>query len=82
MALALSSLAAQAQTPAPDTKNCASSTNSSGQNLSDKLSQSNGVICPPSNIDQGIRTPAPDTGKMPVISPPGSPGGNPSVQPK
>ena len=51
--------------------------------LSDKLARSNGVICPPSQIDPDIKKPAPETGgTMPVIPPPGSPGGNQSVQPK
>jgi hypothetical protein len=49
--------------------------------LSDKLDQGGGVICPP-NVDPGIKAPAPETGKMPVIPPPGSPGGDPKVQPK
>jgi len=49
--------------------------------LSNKLSQSNGVICPP-DVDQGMKAPTPNTGKMPVIPPPGSPGGNPNIQPK
>jgi hypothetical protein len=49
--------------------------------LSDKLSQGGGVICPP-DVDPGIKAPAPETGKMPVIPPPGSPGGDPNVQPK
>jgi len=29
-----------------------------------------------------MKAPTPNTGKMPVIPPPGSPGGNPDVQPK
>jgi hypothetical protein len=49
--------------------------------LSNKLSQSNGVICPP-DVDQGMKAPTPNTGKMPVIPPPGSPGGDPNVQPR
>jgi hypothetical protein len=49
--------------------------------LSDKLSQSNGVICPP-NVDPDIRAPTPQGGPMPVIPPPGSPGGDQKVQPK
>jgi hypothetical protein len=52
------------------------------ENLSDKLAQNNGVICPPAGVDSDIHTPAPDTGNMPVIRPPGSPGGDPTVQPK
>ncbi|WP_083909627.1 hypothetical protein [Rhodopseudomonas sp. B29] len=50
--------------------------------LGDKLAKSEGVLCPPSNIDPEIRAPTPDVGKMPVIPPPGSPGGDQSVQPK
>ena len=53
-----------------------------GTTLSDKLAQSNGVICPPAGVDSEIREPAPPGGAMPVIPPPGSPGGNPNVQPK
>ncbi len=73
---------ALAQTQAPDSKNCADASKSN-QDLSNKLSQSNGVICPPSNVDPAMKAPTPDNGgKMPVIPPPGSPGGNPNVQPK
>lgn len=50
--------------------------------LADKLAQSNGVLCPPSGVDPQMRAPTPDTGKMPVIPPPGSPGGDPNVRPK
>ncbi len=53
----------------------------SSKTLSDKLDQGGGVICPP-DVDPGIKTPAPETGKMPVIPPPGTPGGDPKVQPK
>jgi len=52
------------------------------KNLSQKLAQSNGVICPPPTVDPGIKKPAPPGGPMPVIPPPGSPGGDPHVQPK
>ncbi len=65
-----------------DQKACSDAADSaSGQSLSNKLGQSNGVICPP-NVDPGMKAPAPDAGKMPVIPPPGSPGGNPNVAPK
>src|SRR5882757_2518347 len=50
-------------------------------NLSDKLARSDGVICPPAHVDPEIRAPTPPGGAMPVIPPPGSPGGDPSVQP-
>ncbi len=51
-------------------------------NLSQRLAQSDGVICPPPGIDPEIRLPTPDTGRTPVIPPPGSPGGDPSIRPK
>jgi hypothetical protein len=50
--------------------------------LSDHLSQSKGVICPPSGIDPGISVPPIGGGRTPVIPPPGTPGGDPSIQPK
>jgi hypothetical protein len=53
-----------------------------GDNLSDKLARSGGVICPPEHVDPAIRQPTPPGGAMPVLPPPGSPGGGPSVQPK
>jgi hypothetical protein len=53
----------------------------SSKSLSEKLDQGGGVICPP-NIDPAIKAPTPQTGRMPVIPPPGSPGGDPKVQPK
>ena len=49
---------------------------------SEKLDRSGGVICPPVGVDPGIASPPPDGGKMPVIPPPGSPGGDPTVRPK
>jgi hypothetical protein len=52
------------------------------ENLSDHLASSGGVICPPPAVDPAIKAPTPDTGRMPVIKPPGSPGGDQSVQPK
>ena len=49
-------------------------------NLSDKLARSGGVICPPARVDPEIRVPTPPGGAMPVIPPPGSPGGDPSLK--
>ena len=71
---------ALAQTPSTNNKPC-SPPGDSSKTLSEKLDQSGGVICPP-DVDPGMKAPAPETGKMPVIPPPGSPGGNPQVQPK
>jgi hypothetical protein len=50
--------------------------------LGDKLAKSDGVLCPPAGVDPEIHAPTPDGGNMPVIPPPGSPGGNPNVRPK
>ena len=50
--------------------------------LGDKLARSDGVLCPPPGIDPEMRAPTPDAGKTPVIPPPGSPGGDPSIRPK
>jgi hypothetical protein len=52
-----------------------------GDTLSDKLARSDGVICPP-NVDPEIKAPTPEGGTMPVIPPPGSPGGDQSIKPK
>jgi hypothetical protein len=49
----------------------------------DKLARTEGVICPPAEHDPDIRAPAPsNNSNMPVIPPPGSPGGDPAVRPK
>lgn len=56
---------------------------SSGGSLSDKLDRSDGVIHPPPGIDPEMSKSPPPTGStMPVIPPPGTPGGEPGVEPK
>jgi hypothetical protein len=50
--------------------------------LGDKLAKSDGVLCPPAGVDPAIHAPTPDTGNTPVIPPPGSPGGDPTLRPK
>lgn len=52
------------------------------QSLSDHLARSDGVICPPEHVDPEIKATTPPGGAMKVIPPPGSPGGDPNVQPK
>jgi hypothetical protein len=57
----------------------------SGSPMSDRLSKSQGVIHPPQEeVDPAMKQETPPTGpnSMPVIPPPGTPGGNPSVKPK
>jgi hypothetical protein len=65
----------------PGAQNPSSPSVTTGESLSDKLARTDGVICPP-NVDPDIRAPTPDAGKTPVIPPPGSPGGDPTVRPK
>ena len=53
--------------------------------LSERLERSEGVIAPADpGTDPGIVRPTPDAGAsaMPVIPPPGGPGGDPNVRPK
>jgi hypothetical protein len=54
-----------------------------GQTLSDRLSRQQGTLQPPA-VDPGIQTPVPRHGEgtMPVIRPPGTPGGDQRVVPK
>lgn len=53
-----------------------------GRDLSERLAQSGGVLCPPPYIDPAIKAPTPPGGSMPVIPPPGSPGGDRNIKPK
>jgi hypothetical protein len=67
-------------TTAPDGS---ATTGQSREPLGDKLAKTDGVLCPPSGVDPDMHAPAPDTGSTtPVIPPPGSPGGDPTVRPK
>jgi hypothetical protein len=54
----------------------------SNEPLGDKLAKSDGVLCPPPGVDPDMHAPTPNTGSMPVIPPPGSPGGDQSIRPK
>jgi hypothetical protein len=71
-------------TPQGNIRPSGSTTGQSPESLGDKLAKSDGVLCPPSNVDPTMRTPAPnsDSSNTPVIPPPGSPGGDPSIRPK
>jgi hypothetical protein len=57
-------------------------TGQSREPLGDKLAKFDGVLCPPAGVDPQMRAPTPDTGNTPVIPPPGSPGGDPTIRPK
>jgi hypothetical protein len=85
------SLAAQAETATPEPRaECPPGTGAdppsvgrdSNRTLSDQLAESKGIICPPAGVDPGMQKKPPEGGAMKVIPPPGSPGGNPGVQPK
>jgi hypothetical protein len=52
-----------------------------GENLSEKLARTEGVICPPAT-DPDIKALTPEAGKTPVIPPLGSLGGDQTVRPK
>jgi hypothetical protein len=66
----------------PDQGEVKTQRETTGENLSDKLARTDGVICPP-DVGPDMRLKAPDTdAKTPVIPPPGTPGGDPSVRPK
>jgi hypothetical protein len=91
--LMASSTAAPAQTPVPSQPGKPSersspqdprSTGSTcpGSNLSERLDRCNGVIPPPRGITPDTTIKPPDTGRTPVIPPPGAPGGNPQIEPK
>jgi hypothetical protein len=72
----LSTSGAFAQTTAPTP-----TATPSGQNLSEKLNQSNGVI-QPKEVDPAIEKPAPTTADPNVVPPPQPKGAPPAAQPK
>ena len=56
---------------------------SSEEPLGKKLHRTDGVLHPPRGVDPGVAIPPPSTGSnMPVIPPPGTPGGNTAIEPK
>jgi hypothetical protein len=90
-AISTSPLYAQGPTPPSTQRECPpdvappprSGETAGGAPLSERLSESKGVICPPKGVDPGIiEKPPPGNVPMPVIPPPGTPGGHPDVQPK
>ena len=56
---------------------------SSQEPLGKKLDRTDGVIHPPPGVDPGLTISPPHAqGTMPVLSPPGTPGGDPGLRPK
>ncbi|MBA2127628.1 hypothetical protein DLM45_15555 [Hyphomicrobium methylovorum] len=81
---------AQAPAPAPSETAPAAEPNADqgdlqkDEPLTKKFDKNDGVLKPPSGVDPEIHKPTPEgTGdKMPVIIPPGEPGGDQSIKPK
>jgi hypothetical protein len=69
-------------TPQGDIAPQGTTTGQRAEPLGDKLAKSDGVLCPPAGVDPGMHAPTPDAGNTPVIRPPGSPGGDPTIRPK
>jgi hypothetical protein len=69
-------------TPVPQQQTRSGSSPAFGS-LSEELDRSGGIIQPPPTGDRGVVQP-PNQGasRTPVIPPPGTPGGNPQIQPK
>ena len=80
---AIAATDAPPQQTVPEATGPGKSGSSSGP-LSDKLDRTDGVLHPPSGVDPEISKRPPPTGpsSMPVIPPPGTPGGEPRVEPK
>ena len=75
----------RAATPpdAPSSPDGKAGSTAADPDLSGALSESRGIVTPPPTGDTEIRRPVPsEAGKTPVIPPPGSPGGDPTVVPK
>jgi hypothetical protein len=68
--------------PGPRQQSPSDTTGQADSNPSERLRRTDGVLCPPSNVDPQIRTPAPDSGTLKVVPAPGTPGGKSDVRPK
>lgn len=73
----------QQQVPPPAAPGSSTDKRNRPDSRRNDLSRSQGVIQPPVNGDHNV-VPAPNEGSstMPIIPPPGTPGGNQNVQPK
>jgi hypothetical protein len=80
LALGAPTAFAQAPSQTPNQSGCTPQERGN-KTLQNSDQQNSGVICPP-DIDPAMKAPTPKTGDPSVIPAPGSPGGNPNVQPK
>lgn len=72
----------QSESTGPQDPRSTGSTGRSNETLSERLESTEGVIRPPPNIAPDMAIRPPDPGTTRVIPPPGTPGGDQSVQPK
>lgn len=80
--LLLSLLSFASTAPAAEQAAPPSDVSRQGGSLSTKLNATSGVIHPEGGVDPGMQKTAPSTGKMPIVPPPGTAGGQPDVIPK
>jgi hypothetical protein len=72
----------QSESTGPQDPRSTGSTSPSRETLSERLESNDGVIRPPADIAPDMAIRPRDPGTTRIIPPPGSPGGNPDVQPK
>src|SRR5215218_475562 len=72
----------QSESTGPQDPRSTGSTSQSTKPLSERLNESGGVIRPREDVAPDIAIRPPDVGTMPVIPPPGTPGGNQAIEPK
>jgi hypothetical protein len=72
----------QSESTGPQDPRSTGSTTRSTEPLSERLSESGGVIRPREDVAPDIAIRPADTGTTRVIPPPGTPGGNQAIQPK
>lgn len=72
----------QSESTGPQDPRSTGSTARSNETLSERLSETGGVIRPPQNTTPDMAIRPADPGTTRVIPPPGSPGGNPAMQPQ
>ncbi len=72
----------QSESTGPQDPRSSGSAIRSNETLSERLAETGGVIRPREDVAPNIAISPPDPGTTRVIPPPGTPGGNPSIQPR